>query len=606
MKKILGLDLGTNSIGWALIEQKFEEHKGNILGMGSRIIPMDQASLGDFEKGNPKSQTAERTRFRSVRRLRERHLLRRERLHRVLNILGFLPEHYANQIDFSAHPGQFLDGKEPKLAYKSNQESGKIDFLFKNSFNEMLADFMLIHPQMKEKNAKVPYDWTIYYLRKKALNERIEKEELAWLLLHFNQKRGYYQLRGEEDTENENKKVEYHSLLVVDVVASDEKKKGDETWYNVMLENGWIYRRKSKTPLEWIGKTKEFIVTTEFNEDGSIKIDKDGKEKRSFRVPLEGDWTLIKKKTEDEIEKSGKTVGCFIYDTLLSKPDQKIRGRLVRTIERRYYKNELTQILEKQISFHPELQNKDLYQMCIHEIYRSNDNFRRGIEGKGFLYLFLNDIIFYQRPLKSKKSLISNCRYEVRQYKDLQGYITKEPIKCVPKSHPLYQEFKLWQFIHNLRIYEREKIVDGRLQVDSDVTGEFFKSKNEWVALFEWLNDKQKIDQKSFLKYPPLQLKKNAANYRWNYVEEKIYPANKTRADIIERIKQIPGLTADWLSREKEEALWHILYSVRDKNELEKALQTSAESKIWMRCLLNCSLSFLLLIMITEPIRLKP
>ena len=39
-KTILGLDLGTNSIGWALIQQDFENKKGEILGMGSRIIPM--------------------------------------------------------------------------------------------------------------------------------------------------------------------------------------------------------------------------------------------------------------------------------------------------------------------------------------------------------------------------------------------------------------------------------------------------------------------------------------------------------------------------------------------------------------------------------------
>ena len=38
-------------------------------------------------------------------------------------------------------------------------------------------------------------------MRKKALTEKIEKEELAWLLLNFNQKRGYYQLRGEDDVE---------------------------------------------------------------------------------------------------------------------------------------------------------------------------------------------------------------------------------------------------------------------------------------------------------------------------------------------------------------------------------------------------------------------
>ena len=30
MKHILGLDLGTNSIGWALIEQDFEEKQGKV------------------------------------------------------------------------------------------------------------------------------------------------------------------------------------------------------------------------------------------------------------------------------------------------------------------------------------------------------------------------------------------------------------------------------------------------------------------------------------------------------------------------------------------------------------------------------------------------
>ena len=118
MKTILGLDLGTNSIGWALIEQDFKNKQGNILGLGSRIIPMSQDVLGDFGKGNSVSQTAVRTGYRGIRRLRERFLLRRERLHRVLNILGFLPGHYADCIDFGKHPGKFLDNAEPKIAYQ--------------------------------------------------------------------------------------------------------------------------------------------------------------------------------------------------------------------------------------------------------------------------------------------------------------------------------------------------------------------------------------------------------------------------------------------------------------------------------------------------------
>lgn len=190
MKNILGLDLGTNSIGWALVQQDFENKYGNILGIGSRIIPMSQDILGEFGKGNSVSQTAERTGYRGVRRIRERYLLRRERLHRVLNVLGYLPAHFAAQIDFEKRLGQFFSETEPKLAYHNKE------FIFKTSFEEMLADFNRSQPQLLEGDKKVPYDWTIYYLRKKALTQKIAKEELAWILLNFNQKRGYYQLRG--------------------------------------------------------------------------------------------------------------------------------------------------------------------------------------------------------------------------------------------------------------------------------------------------------------------------------------------------------------------------------------------------------------------------
>ncbi len=38
MKKILGLDLGTNSIGWALIEQHDSEGHGKMLGNSYKKI----------------------------------------------------------------------------------------------------------------------------------------------------------------------------------------------------------------------------------------------------------------------------------------------------------------------------------------------------------------------------------------------------------------------------------------------------------------------------------------------------------------------------------------------------------------------------------------
>ena len=51
MKKVLGLDLGTNSIGWAMTTHDFELKKGEINGLGSRIIPMSQGILGKFDSG---------------------------------------------------------------------------------------------------------------------------------------------------------------------------------------------------------------------------------------------------------------------------------------------------------------------------------------------------------------------------------------------------------------------------------------------------------------------------------------------------------------------------------------------------------------------------
>lgn len=453
----------------------------------------------------------------------------------------------------------------------------------------MLADFTIHQPQLVADGKKVPYDWTIYYLRKKALTQKIAKEELAWILLNFNQKRGYYQLRGEEEDENPNKSVEFYALQVVNVEVTDEEN-GKGKWYNIHLENGWIYRRTSDVPLDWCGKIKEFIVTTDLENDGTLKKDKDGNVKRSFRAPKDDDWTLIKKKTEADIDRSHKTVGWYIYDTLLKNPAQKVKGKLVRTVERKYYKSELIEILQKQKEFHVELKDRELYESCLHELYAHNKAHRNNIAGRDFTYLFLDDIIFYQRPLRSKKSLIDDCPYEERSYQE-NGEEKKSPVKCIAKSHPLFQEFRLWQFVSNIKIYQRERKISmedqassfsdqakmvGKLETDVDVTFELLKSDDDYVALFEWLNTRKEVDQKAFLKYPGFGLKKTAGDYRWNYVEEKIYPCNETRTLIVSRLEKA-GVFADFLSEEKEEALWHILYSVEDKQEIVKALRTFAD-----------------------------
>lgn len=575
-KNILGLDLGTNSIGWALVQQDFENKEGNILGMGSRIIPMSQDILGEFGKGNSISQTAERTGYRGVRRLRERHLLRRERLHRVLHLLGFLPKHYDEKIDFTQRFGKFINQAEPKLAFDS-------EFLFKDSFHEMLADFKQNQPEfLKDKNGEdclVPYDWTIYYLRKKALTQKIEKYELAWLILNFNQKRGYYQLRGEEEKENPNKLVGFHSLKIVDVIPDAETNKKGETWYSLHLENGWVYRRSSKISLaDWKDKVRDFIVTTDLNDDGSEKLDKDGIVKRSFRAPSADDWTLLKKKTEKDIDNSNKTVGTYIYDNLLLNPKQKIKGKMVRTIERKFYKQELEQILKTQKEFHSELQSENLLQDCVRELYRNNEQHQQMLEAKDFVHLFLNDIIFYQRPLRSQKSSISNCTLEFRKSKNENGEEVIHRLKVIAKSNPYYQEFRLLQWVQNLAIYTKDD--------DKNVTNEFLKSTQDWEDLLRWLHSKKEIKQDALIKFliEKKGLKGKAltievAKYRWNYVQDKDYPGNETRYLIQSRLDKVEYAPKDFLTYENEMALWHIIYSINDKIEYEKALKSFANKK---------------------------
>lgn len=94
-RNIIGLDLGTNSIGWSWIQQLISPTPTQpseylfdgtpIIRMsGSRIIPMPGDVTGSFERGETISKTKDRTAKRMARRMNERFQLRRERLNRVL------------------------------------------------------------------------------------------------------------------------------------------------------------------------------------------------------------------------------------------------------------------------------------------------------------------------------------------------------------------------------------------------------------------------------------------------------------------------------------------------------------------------------------------
>ena len=298
-------------------------------------------------------------------------------------------------------------------------------------------------------------------------------------------------------------------------------------------------------------------------------------------------YKKIKIKTENSI--GNKTVGCYIYDHILQNPNEKIKGKLVRTIERKYYKEELKAILEKQIALQPELFTDQLFADCIRELYSKNEAQQRNLAARDFVHLFVEDIIFYQRPLRSQKSTLANCSLESRSYIDKDSHTRKEaPLKVCPKSNPYYQEFRVLQWLQNLKIYE--------IDTDQEVTHEFIKTLEDKQQLFDFLMNQKEIDCEELLKYflnqtypnarekaLKSELKKWKDTYRWNYVYDigekssKKYPMNETRYELKRHLEKVANLPDDFLSSEVEYLLWHLIYSVKDKVAYEKGLKKFAQ-----------------------------
>ena len=131
-------------------------------------------------------------------------------------------------------------------------------------------------------------------------------------------------------------------------------------------------------------------------------------------------------------------------------------------------------------------------------------------------------IIFYQRPLKSQKGLVSFCEFESRQIEvNVDGKQKLRTIGCkvCPKSSPLFQEFKIWHTLHSLIVKEKK------------TNAERFLYQEEKETLFAELNIKETLSKLDALKL----LYKNYKDLDLNY--DKI-EGNRTQAHCLKPIKQ--------------------------------------------------------------------
>lgn len=138
MQKILGLDIGINSIGWCL-----QEENKKIIDAGVRVFPVGVKEDDYNKSGSEISKSSARRDYRSARRVNFRYKLRRRKLIALLSKF------------------------------------------------EMLPDLDLINLPPKE----------LYEIRKRSLDERLELKQIGRIFLLLNQRRGFKSNKKEKGSE---------------------------------------------------------------------------------------------------------------------------------------------------------------------------------------------------------------------------------------------------------------------------------------------------------------------------------------------------------------------------------------------------------------------
>ena len=579
MKKILGLDLGTNSIGWALVnEAENENEKSSIIMLGVRVNPLTVDEQKNFEKGKSITTNADRTMKRGMRRNLQRYKLRRENLIEILKENGFITD-------------------ETILSENGNYTT-----------------------------------FETYRLRAKAVTEEITLEQFARVLLMINKKRGYKSNRKAKGAEEEGvlidgmevAKLLYEKDLtpgqyclqlmeqgkkqLPEFYRSDLQEEFNRIWAKQQEFYSEILTDKLKENLREKSEKATWTICKEpFNIVGIPRTTKGEELKKenfawrtkalSEKLDLES-LAVVLQKINGQINNSSgylgaisdrskelyfnkQTVGQYQMAVLAQNPNASLKNMV---FYRQDYLDEFNIIWEKQAEFH----KKELTEELKKEI--------RDV------------IIFYQRRLKSQKGLIGFCEFESRQIEvEIDG---KKKIKTVgsrviPRSSPLFQEFKIWQTLNNLEVSGKgrksKKKKEHSLSLFTNqedpllIYGKRELYQEEKELLATELSIKEKLTKSDILKLlfdNPQELDLNFKEVQGNLTQAKLFAAyrdiieqtghildlKKSASEILENVEQIfSGLgyntdiirfnsDTDNLDNDPMYKLWHLLYSFEGDN----------------------------------------
>lgn len=574
MKKILGLDLGTNSIGWAVVnEAEKADEQSSIVKLGVRVNPLTVDELTNFEKGKSITTNADRTLKRSMRRNLQRYKLRREHLIEILKANGFISD-------------------DTILSETGNRST-----------------------------------FETYRLRAKAASDEISLEEFARVLLMINKKRGYKSSRKAKNTEegqlidgmeiaqrlyDENLTPGQLSLELLkngkkylpDFYRSDLQAEFDKVWKAQKQFYPDLLTDDLKENLQGKSKTQTWPICQKPFEIVGIKRKTKGNEQKvenyswrvkalSEKMDLEELAIVLQEINGQIYNASGYlgnisdrskelyfdhlTVGQYQMAQLDKNPNYSLKNQV---FYRQDYLNEFETIWETQAKYHKEL----------------TPELKKEIR---------DVVIFYQRPLKSQKGLISFCEFESRQIEiEVDGKKKLKTIGCrvCPKSSPLFQEFKIWQRLNDVEV---SGLIVPNMQHDlfgfaKDYTyGKRRLQQEEKEMLFAELNYKEKLSKNEVLKLLFPKQKEVDMNFKeldGNRTQAELFKAyqtiaeqsgrdvgelsKKTAKEIVGCISEIfatIGINTEILSfnsnlegKEFEQQpmfrLWHLLYSFEGDN----------------------------------------
>lgn len=549
MKKILGLDLGTTSIGWSFVNEADNNNEtSSIINTGVRIVPLTADEEADFKKGNTISINADRTLKRGARRGLQRFKQRRDALLQTFRGINFISSNYVYA------------------------ETGK-----QTTFSS-------------------------YQLRAKSATEAVTKEELVQILLMLNKKRGYKSSRkaktAEEGDAIDGMKIAkeilennltpgqwvYNSLLkrgkfIPDFYRSDLQKELEKI---VRFQNKFYPEQMNDKLLEDIqGKAR--TVTSQYfsktlhiplaenkgtREETKLQHYKWRNEALTNELDLKALAFIITEINNQINQSSGylgaisdrskelyfnqETVGQFQHKQLQKNAHAKLKNQV---FYRQDYLDEFEKIWETQAKFHPELNEK--------------------------LKSEVRDItIFYQRKLKSQKHLVSFCEFE-------KGH------KAIPKSSPLFQEFRIWQNINNIVV--KNETTKEIFLLDEDLKKNIaqellFKESITDVQMLTFCELKKGTHTVNFKKiegnrtntsiYKAFEKILEIEGYEKDFSKMKSSEIKETVAPIFETLNIStaildfdPTKQGNDFDKQPYYQFWHLLYSAEDDDKLKETLK---------------------------------